>query len=170
MKKISPNTDMPTVAAANAAEMLAEAIGGSAQHWAIWLKNDRRPGRANRVPPVPGPGRPRYYRHHIEEYILELKRVKPEVRERVEHQPDVDAPILNMAVALDDAQLDGELAGAKTKSGPIDLVAFDVLAGDDQHGQPTIWIRSGLRGGMHLAITLPFTSEEVQAAAEKQQW
>lgn len=170
MIKRSTQTDLPTLTSDKAAEFLAEQIGGKREHWLTWLKNDRRPGRANHIPQISGPGRPRYYRHDVESYVEHLKATKPGVRERAEAHRDTDAPVLNMAVMLDDGQLQQELLAARWKSTPIDLVAFEVLAGDDQNGQPTIWIQSGLRGGMHLAITLPFTSEEVQAQSREQTW
>jgi hypothetical protein len=58
-----------------------------------------------------------------------------------------------------------ERAAAQVDGTPIDLVAFELLAGVDRNDQVTLWIRSGLRGGLHAAITLPLSPSEVTAHA-----
>lgn len=158
-----------TISVAKAAEVLAERLGGNPQHWVLWLKNDRRPGRANHVPVVPGPGRPRYELRHVEQFIRQEQAARPSIQEQLV-SPDTVAPVLSMAVMMDDAELREELEGATFRGSNIDLVAFEVLAGEDRHGQPTIWIRSGLRAGMNYVITLPFTAQEVLQRSGAQQW
>lgn len=161
--KAAPD-QQPTISVGQAAELLADKLGGSTQQWAEWLKNDRRPGRANHIPVVPGPGRPRYHLHKIEQYITDQGGI---VRPLLD-VPDFSAGemglagLLRDAVMLDDSQLRDELAAARLDGPHADLVAFEVMSGLDQHGQPTIWVRSGLRNAMHLAITLPFTADEVR--------
>lgn len=72
-----PQTD--TVSAAEAAEHLAKALGGTAAHWSIWLANDRKPSRVNRcLPQEPGPGRPRYNIAMVDGYVVDYKRDHPE--------------------------------------------------------------------------------------------
>lgn len=68
-----------TVSAAEASTQLAKALGGKESHWAIWLANDRKPGRVNRrLPQEPGPGRPRYSVAVIDAYVADYKREHPE--------------------------------------------------------------------------------------------
>lgn len=71
--------------------------------------------------------------------------------------------LLEGCTMLPDDQLQQELAAGRVEGEPLELVGFQLLAGLDQHGQPTIWVRNGLRDGMHAAITLPFTAAEVEA-------
>ncbi len=51
------------------ADVLAAELGGTSTHWHTWLKNDRKPGRKNLLPPLPGPGRPRYLMVAVEALI-----------------------------------------------------------------------------------------------------
>lgn len=71
--------------------------------------------------------------------------------------------LLEGCTLLNDQQLADELAQAHVEGGPLEFVAFDLFAGLDQHNAPTIWVRNGLRDGMHAAITLAFTHAEVEA-------
>lgn len=73
------------------------------------------------------------------------------------------AVLLEGCTLLNDQQLADELAQAHVEGGPLEFVAFDLFAGLDQHNAPTIWVRNGLRDGMHAAITLAFTHAEVEA-------
>lgn len=166
----TPKKQRPGLSASSAAARLAEALGGKPEHWTSWLKNDRRPGRAHSIPVEPGPGRPRYSLENIERFIADQAATRPAVAERAAVGAGELAPLLRMAVMLDDAELRDELDRAHLEGEAVDLVAFEVLSGLDQHNQPTIWIRSGLRAGMHYAITLPFTAAEVLERAEVQQW
>lgn len=54
--------------AATAAHLAAE-LGGKPTLWTTWLTNDRRPGRANELMPLAGPGRPRYLRAEVDNFI-----------------------------------------------------------------------------------------------------
>lgn len=64
-----------TLTATETAEHLSKVLGGKASHWAIWLANDRRPTRVNKLlPQEPGPGRPRYDATLIDNFALEYKR------------------------------------------------------------------------------------------------
>lgn len=71
------------------------------------------------------------------------------------------AVLLQGCVTLNDDELREELDAGRIEGDPLDLVAFQVMAGLDQHNQPTIWLRNGLRSGMNVAITLPFTADEI---------
>ena len=72
-KNLTPPSQA-TVSATEVAELLARELGGKAANWAIWLANDRKPGRVNRwLQQVPGPGRPRYNVGSVEALILEKK-------------------------------------------------------------------------------------------------
>lgn len=59
----------PTLKALEAAQYLCEALGGQLQHWENWLKNDRRSDRIGKIPTAPLPGRPRYMRPDLDEFI-----------------------------------------------------------------------------------------------------
>lgn len=52
-----------------AADLLAGELGGTPARWLTWLANDRRPGRAGLLPPLDGPGRPRYLLVALEAYV-----------------------------------------------------------------------------------------------------
>jgi len=162
------NPTPTTLSVADTAERLADRLGGEATHWIQWLKNDRRPGRTQRLKTEPGPGRPRYAIGAVEAYIAETTGARPGLKEQVEaawSEETAVATLLRGAGLFDDDQLREELRDAVVEGEPIDLVAFEVLAGLDRNNTPTIWVRSGLREGMHLAITLPFTAAEVGSKA-----
>lgn len=79
-----PKTPTPpsqeTVTATAVAEHLAKNLGGKPSHWAIWLANDRKPGRVNRrLQHVAGPGRPRYNAYMVDAFIVEYKLAHPEI-------------------------------------------------------------------------------------------
>ena len=59
----------PTLSVKNAAQRLADLLGGNADRWRVWLANDRRPGRAHQLTPVMGPGRPRYQLAALEAFV-----------------------------------------------------------------------------------------------------
>lgn len=82
--------------------------------------------------------------------------------ERAEQAMSVGrAVLLEGCVTLTDDELREELAAGHIEGEPLEMVAFQLMAGLDQHNQPTIWLRNGLRDGMNLAITLPFSADEV---------
>ena len=58
-----------TLTARETAAYLADQLGGKPERWPTWLANDRRPGRSNELPPLPGPGRPRYLPAAIDAFI-----------------------------------------------------------------------------------------------------
>jgi len=59
-----------TLAAPQAATYLAETLGGRPSHWEIWLANERRPNRVNRMLECePGPGRPRYSEEKLMAFV-----------------------------------------------------------------------------------------------------
>lgn len=63
-------TDMnQEMTAAAAAGYLADRLGGKLDLWKTWLANDRRPGRAGLVPPLQGPGRPKYQQGALDAFI-----------------------------------------------------------------------------------------------------
>jgi hypothetical protein len=55
--------------ARDTAAHLASELGGKPERWLTWLANDRRPGRSNELPPLPGPGRPHYLSAAIDAFI-----------------------------------------------------------------------------------------------------
>ena len=59
----------PTLSVKDAAQRLADLLGGTAERWRVWLSNDRRPGRAQQLTPVMGPGRPRYQLAALEAFV-----------------------------------------------------------------------------------------------------
>jgi len=61
------SSEILTPAAAGA--YLATELGGTAERWQTWLKNDRKPGRKQLLPPLAGPGRPRYLRVAVDALI-----------------------------------------------------------------------------------------------------
>ncbi len=72
----NPKAELRALAAA---EHLATELGGSVERWTIWLANDRRrPNRAGHsalIPPLDGPGRPRYLIAALNSFI-EAERAK----------------------------------------------------------------------------------------------
>ncbi|KQP21681.1 hypothetical protein ASF43_25570 [Pseudorhodoferax sp. Leaf267] len=80
--------------------------------------------------------------------------------------------LLSHASAMNDAQLDEDLAASKIDGDPVDFGAFEIVTGSDQFNRACIWIRSGLRDGMHYAVPLYTTIEEqaARAAAERTSW
>ena len=75
----------PTLNVKDAAQRLADLLGGNADRWRVWLANDRRPGRAQQLTPVMGPGRPRYQLAALEAFVtteraLRLKESGPSGR------------------------------------------------------------------------------------------
>lgn len=67
-------SDSPTLAAPQAAAHLANALGGTTLHWEVWLANERRPSRKNRVLETdPTPGRPRYSEAALEVFIASYR-------------------------------------------------------------------------------------------------
>ncbi len=67
----APTTSAPTASFAvkDVAAYLAKELGGSSACWVTWLANDRKPERANRLPPVRGPGRPRYLGAAVQAFV-----------------------------------------------------------------------------------------------------
>ena len=63
-------------------------------------------------------------------------------------------PLMRNSGTLDDDQFNGAIRKAKV-AGEADFGGFSVLFGFDEHGQDSIWIKNGLREGMHFAFVLP---------------
>lgn len=86
-----PKTPTPpsqeTVTATAVAEHLAKNLGGKPSHWAIWLANDRKPGRVNRrLQQEPGPGRPRYNAYRVDAFVVEYKQAHPQTDQSKKRQ------------------------------------------------------------------------------------
>lgn len=159
---MEPKKPQPVaLSVASAASLLADRLGGRPDHWVLWLKNDRRPGRANRIPVEPGPGRPRYALHNLEAYVLQERTARPVLQVDPAAQDASTPRLLTLATVMNDAELQQEMGDGRVEGAPADFVGFEVLAGEDRNGQPTIWVRNGLRGGMHYAIPLPLSQEEL---------
>jgi len=80
MPKTTTPPSQETVTATAVAEHLAKNLGGKPSTWAIWLANDRKPGRVNRrLQQVPGPGRPRYNAYMVDAFVVEYKQAHPEI-------------------------------------------------------------------------------------------
>ncbi|MBE7370035.1 hypothetical protein [Ramlibacter pallidus] len=73
------------------------------------------------------------------------------------------AVLLEGCNMLDDAALADQLAHGKVEGGPVDMLGFQLFVGTDSNEQPVIWVKNGLRDGLHLAIAIPFSREEVEA-------
>ncbi len=59
-----------TLSASEAAQFLSEQLGGAVGQWEIWLANERRPNRVNRLlERIPGPGRPRYSEEALKSFV-----------------------------------------------------------------------------------------------------
>ena len=59
---------------AETVDLLTKELGGESSRWATWLANDRKPGRVNRrLPPEPGPGRPRYDAAMVKAFVADSK-------------------------------------------------------------------------------------------------
>lgn len=75
-----------------------------------------------------------------------------------ERGPDLSAmqnnPLTRDSAALSDEQLDDILKGA-TVQGQSDFGGFVVMFGHDEHGQNCIWVKNGLRVGLHFAFIIP---------------
>lgn len=70
MTEATPNT----MSAPMTAAYLTEALGGRPGTWLTWLANDRKPSRATKLLPIePGPGRPRYSKASVEQYISSVR-------------------------------------------------------------------------------------------------
>lgn len=63
-------------------------------------------------------------------------------------------PLMRDSAALSDSQLDDILKGA-TVQGESDFGGFVVMFGQDEYGQDCIWIKNGLRVGLHFAFIIP---------------
>lgn len=83
--------------------------------------------------------------------------------QRAEQLSAVGTVLLEGCAILDDGQLAQEMEQGSVEGAPVDMIGFQLLAGVDRHNQPTIWVRNGLRDGLHVAITMPFTREEVES-------
>ncbi len=68
--------------------------------------------------------------------------------------------LLACASTMDDLQLEEDQAAAQLDGAAVDLTAFTVQAGTDQFGRACLWIRNGLREGLHYAIPLQTTTAE----------
>lgn len=74
---------------------------------------------------------------------------------RIAHTEAMDNhPHMATSSTLNDSQLEEELAAGLVQ-GNFDLVGFAVIFGHDQHGQPSTWIKNGLRDELHFVITTP---------------
>jgi hypothetical protein len=62
--------------------------------------------------------------------------------------------LMRNSAPLDEAMLNSTLKWAKVQ-GRSDFVGFEVIFGFDQHGTDCIWIKNGLRDGLHFAIQAP---------------
>lgn len=63
-------TSRSNLSAPAAAIYLSEQLGGKASHWEIWLANERRPNRVNRMLECEsGPGRPRYSEEKLMAFV-----------------------------------------------------------------------------------------------------
>lgn len=70
----TPPLQLATMTVTATAEYLSTALGGEAKYWLTWLANDRKPGRVNRLlPPMLGPGRPRYRTDAVDTYITDFR-------------------------------------------------------------------------------------------------
>lgn len=67
-------------------------------------------------------------------------------------------PLLKDSGTLNDRQLDDAMQGA-TVQGWSDFGGFAVYFGHDEYGQDCVWIKNGLRTGLHFAFVLPATEE-----------
>ncbi len=63
-------------------------------------------------------------------------------------------PLMRDSAMLDDARLEEILVRA-TVQGTADFDGFKVLFGHDEHGQDCVWIKNGLRNGLHFAFIVP---------------
>ncbi|WP_143131090.1 hypothetical protein [Noviherbaspirillum humi] len=63
-------------------------------------------------------------------------------------------PLIRDSGMLDDAELGSILEKAHVQ-GRLDFGGFEVVFGFDEHGQDCVWIRNGLRNGLHFAFIVP---------------
>jgi len=63
-------------------------------------------------------------------------------------------PFMRNSAMLNDAQLEDILAGA-TVQGRENFGGFTVIFGHDEGGQDCVWVRNGLRDGLHFAFVIP---------------
>lgn len=63
-------------------------------------------------------------------------------------------PLLKDSGTLDDGQLADILKKARV-AGRSNFGGFEVLFGLDEHAQDCVWIKNGLRDGLHFAFVLP---------------
>lgn len=62
--------------------------------------------------------------------------------------------LMRNSAPMDEALLKSTLKHAKVQ-GRSDFGGFEVLFGFDEHGTDCIWIKNGLRDGLHFAIQAP---------------
>jgi predicted DNA-binding ribbon-helix-helix protein len=63
-------------------------------------------------------------------------------------------PLMRNSASLSDRQLEDVMNGA-TVQGTADFGGFAISFGHDENGQDCIWVRNGLRNGLHFAFALP---------------
>jgi hypothetical protein len=63
-------------------------------------------------------------------------------------------PLMRDSASLNDEQYAEIMKGA-TVEGSSDFGGFAVHFGKDEHDQPCVWIRNGLREGLHFAFVIP---------------
>lgn len=79
----------------------------------------------------------------------------PDFQERAEQLALQDANVLmRNSGTMDDKQLKAILKDARVQ-GSSDFGGFEVLFGFDELGTDCIWIKNGLRNGLHFAIQAP---------------
>ena len=65
-------------------------------------------------------------------------------------------PLMRNSATLNDKQLEGELESAMVQ-GWSDFGGFAVGFGHDSFGQDCVWIKNGLRNGLHFAFAYPLS-------------
>jgi len=63
--------------------------------------------------------------------------------------------LMRNSTPLDETMLNSTLKQARVQ-GRSDFGGFEVIFGFDEHGTDSIWIKNGLREGLHFAIQVPF--------------
>lgn len=64
-----------------------------------------------------------------------------------------DHPLLKDSGTLNERQLDAVMKHAQVQ-GWSDFGGFSIYFGHDEHGQDCVWIKNGLRNGLHFAFVL----------------
>jgi len=68
-------------------------------------------------------------------------------------------PLMRDSAMLNDGEFAAIMKSA-TVQGESDFTGFTVLFGHDEYGQDCVWVRNGLRGGLHFAFIIPGKTEK----------